>query len=291
MKAELAGLRIALRAELFKVVRRRMTYICCATIVILVALVFVGLWLRLRDGPGNSPEEVAVWFVIRISVSFEHSTPYGLSVTRFFATLIAVAFTGTIVGNEYDWRTVSAVVARGVRRRHFLGAKLIVAVAFTTIIVVLGLATAAAASAWLTALYGLSWGDADAARLTDVLFGLARTTFVILPFVFLGALFGLVWKSGGQAVGGSLGVFFSEQIFHSLLTLASGWPTLIPKAFFTANIDAVMRANGMFADGGGPFVLESGGPSVWRGVLILLAWSAGFIAFAFWRFARRDIQE
>ncbi|MFN0149010.1 MAG: ABC transporter permease [Dehalococcoidia bacterium] len=291
MTVELGRLADALRAELFKVVRRRMTYICLAAVAILAGLVFLGLWLRLREGPGDRPEEVVTWIVFRSAVSFTNAVPYGLSVTRFFATLIAVVFAGTIMGNEFDWRTVSVVAGRGVRRWHFIFAKAAVSVGFTFMVLLIGLAACVAASAWLTQVYGLSWGDADAARLGSLLAGLARTSFVILPFVFLAMLFGLLWKSGGQAVGATLGVFFSEQIFNGLLGLASGWPREIPKALFSVNIDAVMRGNGLFANGGGPFVLESGGPPAWQGALVLLAWGSAFAALTFWRFQRRDIHE
>jgi ABC-type transport system involved in multi-copper enzyme maturation permease subunit len=292
MSEELRRLWAALRAETFKVARRRMTYICIVAIIALVGLTFLGIWLRLRDGPGHRPDHISTWLAVRSGVSFQNVIPYGLSVTRFFATLIAVVFAGTIMGNEFDWRTVSVVVGRGVRRWHFLFAKAVVSIVFTFLVVTIGLLASAAISAWLTNVYGLQWGDADVARLSDLVTGVARTGFVVLPFVFLAMLFGLLWKSGGQAVGAALGVLFSEQIFIGLLGLAEGWPRNIPKAMFSTNIDAVMRANGVFSrGGGGPFILGEGGPPEWRAFLILLAWGVAFAAIAFWRFQRRDIQE
>lgn len=271
--------------------RRRMTYICLAAIVVLVALVFLGLWLRLKDGPGLRFNQVVTWRAIRAGVSFENVVPYGLGVTRFFATLISVVFAGTMMGNEYDWRTVGLVVSRGVRRWHFLVAKATICVGFTLLVVVVGLGASAVLSAIMTSGYDLSWGSFGGGWWLDLVASVARTTFVILPFVFLAVLFGLLWKSGGQAVGASLGVFFSEQVFNGLLGLAEGWPREIPKALFSVNIDAVMRANGIFANGGAPFILSPGGPPTWRAALILGGWTAFFVAVLFWRFQRRDIQE
>jgi ABC-2 type transport system permease protein len=290
-RREAAWLFAAVRAETYKVLRRRMTYITLASLVVLVGLVYVGLWLRLRDGPGTRPDSIAVFYAIRYAVSFANAIPYGLSVERFFATIVAVVFAGTMMGNEYDWRTASVVVSRGVRRWHFLFAKAVVAVGFTAVAVLAGLLAAFAGQAWLTSLYGLPWGDIDAGWAWDAVAGVSRTTFVILPFVFLALLFGNLLKSGGQAVGAALGVFFSEQIFNSLLSIATGWPRDIPKAFFSENIDAVMRENGLSGLGAGPFLIDAGGPSAGRAAVVLFAWGTAFGLMLFWRFQRRDIQE
>ncbi|MFN0094605.1 MAG: ABC transporter permease subunit [Dehalococcoidia bacterium] len=287
----IGGLRTALRAEVFKTVRRRMTWICLAMIVVLVGLVYLGLWLRLREGAGGRPDEALVWVAVRAGVSFRNAVPYGLAVERFFATIICVVFAGTVMGNEYDWRTVGVAVSRGVRRWHFLAAKLAVVTGFTVAVAVTGLLAAMAASVILTLSYDLRWGTVDLAWGWGLVAGLARTVFVILPFVFLAVLVGNVWRSAGQAVGASLGLFFSEQIFIGLLSLTDGWPRAITKGLFSENIDAVMRANGIFASGGGPFIIEGGGPPLWRATAFLAAWMALFLAATFVRFNRRDIQD
>lgn len=281
----------AIRAELFKVVRRRMTYICIAAVVVLTGLIYFGLWLRLREWPGETLEERLFYLAAKLAVSFGQVVPYGLSTSRFFATLAGVAFAGTMMGNEYDWRTVGLVTGRGVRRWHYLAAKVVVCGGFTYVLLLAGLGAAAVGSAILTSGYDLSWGSADGERLWDLVAGVTRTGFVVLPFVFVALLFGLLLRSGGQAVGAALGLVFSEQIFIGLLSLASGWPADIPNALFSVNIDAIIRLNGVFTATEGPFFPTGTGPPVWRAVLVLVAWMAGVLALLFGRFARRDIQE
>jgi ABC-type transport system involved in multi-copper enzyme maturation permease subunit len=290
-RRERDALAAAFRAEVFKTLRRRMTWISLGVIVVLVGLVYFGLWLRLREGPGSTPEEVLTYAAIRLGVSFENVIPYGFAVERLFATIIAIVFAGTMMGNEYDWRTVNVAVSRGVRRWHFLAAKVAVSVVFSVAVAVGGFVTALAASAILTAHFGLDWGGASAGGAWSAIASLARTVFVMLPYVVLALLVGNLWRSGGQAVGASLGVLVGEQVIIGLLSLTDGWPRAIAAALFSENVQAVLLANGNFTAGGGPFIAAAGGPPLWRATLILALWLSGLAGFMFWRFQRRDLQD
>jgi ABC-type transport system involved in multi-copper enzyme maturation permease subunit len=293
LRAELPGLTDALRAETFKVVRRRMTYILLTVLVGLIVLFYIILWLRIKFGPEPGPQGLAEWVALRSAMSFANVVPYGLALERFFVTLMAVIFAGTMVGNEFDWRTVGVVTARGVRRWHFLLAKVLTALAFTAIAVVLGFLAALACSAWFTHLYDLPWGTFSVERILDMGVSMLRTAYVVCPFVFIAILFATVWRSAGQAVGAGLGMYFIEGIFTGLLSNVSGFLGRIPEALLNVNGDAVLRANGVVDRGGsgGPFFIPPDGPDPWRGGLVLLAWMALFLGLAFWRFNRRDIQE
>lgn len=286
----------ALRAELYKVYRRRMTYILLGSAAALVLVFYIVLWLRVREGPRHTDLRSYVdWLALRDGLSFKNVVPYAFALERFFATLVCVIFAGTIMGNEYDWRTVGVVTSRGVKRWHFLLAKLIVAVAFTVLVVAVCFLVAVFASLWFTHLYHLSYGSFTLVRLGDAFASVGRTSFVILPFVMMALLFATQWRSAGQAVGAALGFYFIEGIFTSLLGSAQGFLSHIPDALFNVNGDAIMRANGVISsgsDGGsGPFGIPTGGPPEWRALLVLCTWLAVLGAAAFWRFQQRDIQE
>jgi ABC-type transport system involved in multi-copper enzyme maturation permease subunit len=285
----------ALRAEFYKVVNRRMTYILLGAATSLVLLFYVVLWLRVREGPQHDDiRSYTNWLVLRDGLSFRNVVPYGFALERFFATLVCVIFTGTMMGNEYDWRTVGVVTSRGVRRWQFLLAKLVIGIGFTFVTVTLCFLVALAASAWFTNLYHLTYGSGAFSRYLDIIASLGRTGFVILPFIVMSLLFATQWRSAGQAVGAALGFYFIEGIFTSLLNNATGFLAHVPDALFNVNGDAIMRGNGLLStsgDGGGPFGIPGGGPPGWRAVIILSAWLVVLGMAAFWRFQQRDIQE
>jgi ABC-type transport system involved in multi-copper enzyme maturation permease subunit len=282
----------AIDAELFKVLRRRMTYILLLAVGLLVLISYVLLWWGIRAGPGHRRNALADWVALKSTMSFVRVTPYGLSLERFFATIACVIFAGSLMGNEFDWRTVGLFSAKGVRRWHFIVAKAVVSALFTVAVVLVGFLVAMAASAWFSHLYSLPYGTLDLARLGTAVASLTRTAFVIVPLVLLALLFGTLLRSAGQAVGATLGVYLLEGIFIVILDRTQGWTSHIPEALLNFNGDSVMRANGAFSsEGASPFIFGSGDAPVWRAALILFLWAAGVVVFALWRFQRRDIQE
>lgn len=287
-------MRDALAAEWFKTTHRRMTYILLGALCALMVLFYVILWLRIREGPDPKELDSTLrYLALKEGMSFRNVVPYGLQLERFFVTLLSVIFAATMMGNEYDWRTVGAVLSRGVRRRDFLAAKLIIALAFAVVCVVTAFVVAMIMSAYFSNLYGLPYGDFTLGRIVGVFESLGRTVFVVVPFVLLALLFSTIWRSAGQAVGFALGFFFLEGIFTGLLDNARGLLTHIPDAMLNINAIGVMQANGSYPgaeDRGGPFA-GNAGPEPWIGALILTAWMSVFVAATFWRFLKRDVGE
>lgn len=285
----------ALRAEVFKTTHRRMSYILLGAVVALVGLYYVLLWLQIQAGPGHRRRSLVHWLALKDGMSFSHAVPYALELERFFVTLICVIFVATMMGNEYDWRTAAQVISRGVRRHHFIAAKVVVGFAFTVVAVMVGFGVALALSAWFSHVYALPFGPMDLEQAAGAAAGLGRTIYVVLPFVAMSLVFATFSRSAGQAVGFSVGFFFLESIFTGVLTDAEGLLSHVPAALFNTNIFAIMQANGAVPAGSltGPFSLTAGSSTVpiWRGTLILFLWSATLFAAAFWRFGRRDLRE
>ncbi|MGH2633241.1 MAG: ABC transporter permease subunit, partial [Tepidiformaceae bacterium] len=276
------------------VAHRRMTYILLGALVGLMLLFYGILWLRIRQGPDReTARAIASWLSLESTMSFQNVVPYGLGLERFFATLVCVIFAGTMMGNEYDWRTVGLVVGRGVRRWHFIFAKLVISLLFVAVAVLIGFVAALIASVWFSHLYGLPYGTIDAKRLLHMVYGLARLAFVISPSVLLALLFAVTWRSAGQAVGAALGIYFTEGIFTNLLTNARGWLSHIPEGLVNFNGDAVMRANGRVGNAGdsGAFIFGSGDAPLLRATLVICIWVVVALALFFWQFQRRDVQE
>lgn len=274
-----------------------MTYILLGTLAALISVYYLLLWLRIQQGPGNRRRSIAHWLALKHGMSFETAVPYALQLERFFVTLICVIFVAAMLSNEYDWRTAALAMSRGVRRYHFIASKAIVAVLFTVTAVLVGFSVGLAFSAWFSHVYHLSYGALDVARLGDAFASLARTTFVVLPFVAMALFFSTVWRSTPQAAGFALGFFFLESLFTGVLDTATGFLSHVPEALVNANALSVMGANGLVPDNSltGPFGLVAGGGGsvvpVWRAAGVLMLWILVFGGVAFWRFRRRDLGD
>jgi hypothetical protein len=69
----------AIRAELFKVVRRRMTYILLLSLAALVLLFYVLLWYRIYEGPRRPRgHALSEWLELKQTMAFASVVPYGL---------------------------------------------------------------------------------------------------------------------------------------------------------------------------------------------------------------------
>ena len=287
----------ALRAEVFKTTHRRMSYILLGAVAALVGLYYVLLWLQIEAGPGHRRRSLVHWLALKDGMSFSNSVPYALELERFFVTLVCVVFVATMMGNEYDWRTAGQAVSRGVKRHHFIAAKPAVGVVFTVIAVLVGFAVALGLSAWFSHVYALPFGQMDVDRGLGAAAGLARTIYVVLPFVAMSLFVAALSRSAGQAVGFSVGFFFLESIFTGVLSDAQGLLSHVPAVLVNANIFAVMQSNGAVPAGSlsGPFgvlglTVGSSAVPIWRGALVLFLWTALLSGVALWRFVRRDLR-
>ncbi len=292
LRVETGRLWRAVDAELFKVIHRRMTYVLLIAVGVLVLASYVLVWWGVRAGPGHRRNAFADWLALKSTMSFLRVTPYGLSLERFFATIAAVIFAGSLMGNEFDWRTVGIFSARGVRRWHFVMAKAIVSIVFTIVVVCAGYLVALASSAWCTHLYGLPYGSFDLARLWNSIASVARTAFVIVPLVLFALTAATLLRSAGQAVGATLGIYLLEGVFTAIFDRTQGWISHAPDLFLNFNGDSIMRANGTFSsEGAGPFLFGSGDAPLWRAALLLLVWGSCLMLLVLWTFQRRDIQD
>lgn len=283
----------ALAAELFKLKKRRMTYILLATLVLLVALFYFLLWLRAQQGPAPRFRGRTEYLALLDSMAFANVEAYGLQLVRLFGTLVAVIFAAMVAGNEYAWGTVSLVISRGTPRLPFIAAKMVVSVAYVLVVVTIGLLAAALASMLLSHLYDLPFGAIGTDRFRLALLAEGRTVLSMLPFVFLAIVVATVGRSAGLAVGFALGVFFLEGIFTRVFTNTTGWISYIPQVLPNAHINVLMLQNGPQASAALGFLGASDalapGASAMRSAAILCLYATTFAVVAAWQVRRKDL--
>lgn len=264
-----------------------MTRALLAILVVAVVALYLVLWSVLRaQGTALPPEQVAE---LRDQIRPATVRSAGLSLVHEVGTVLAVILAASLIATEFGWGTVRAVLPRAPGRAPFIAAKLLVLALFAAALVVVGYLTALAASLLLARLEHLDTA-LGAAAVPRTLAALARTWFVMLPYLALAFLLALWFRSTAPGIGVGLGVLFLESLVTSLLRLQGGALGHVPEVLLALNVRAVLTANAA----GLPTTTSATGattdlPNVWQAAAVLAAYTAAFVALSFWRFLRRDI--
>ena len=272
-----------LRAELFKLSRRTMPRILLLILVLGVLALYLVLWLATQaETAGADAQSVED---LRDSLRVEEVRDSGLDLVRTLATILLVILGVTTITNEYSWGTIRTLLPRAGSRPAFLTAKLLLLLFAVVIAVVLGYAAALTASVVVSSAEGLGT-DLGAGFLPHTLAALARTAFVMLPYVMLGFLVALWTRSTAAGIGIGLSVLFLEGLGVQVLNALGGRFARVPEVLLSENVAAVMRANRV---AGGSLAEDTDLPSAWRGAVVLTAYIVAYVALAYRRFLTRDI--
>ncbi len=272
-----------LASELFRLARRPMTRALLAILVVAVATLYLVLWSVLRaQGTELQPQQVAE---LRDQIRPATVRSAGLSLVHQVGTVLAVILAASLIASEFGWGTIRTLLPRSPGRAPFITAKLLVLALFAAALVLVGYLTALAASLLLARLEHLDTA-LGAAALPRTLAALVRTLLVMLPYTALAFLAALWFRSTAPGIGIGLAVLFLESLVTGLLRLQGGTLGRVPEALLAVNVQAVLAANaaGLPTTSATPNL-----PDAWRAAAVLAAYTAAFVALAYWRFLRRDI--
>jgi ABC-2 type transport system permease protein len=280
----MAGL---LASELFRLARRPMTRALLAILVVAVAALYLVLWSVLRaQGTALQPQQVAE---LRDQIRPATVRSAGLSLVYQVGTVLAVILAASLIASEFGWGTIRTLLPRAPGRAPFIAAKLLVLALFVAALVLVGYLTALAASLLLARLEHLDM-TLGGAVLPRTLAALARTWFVMLPYLALAFLLALWFRSTAPGIGIGLAVLFLESLVTGLLRLQGGVLGRVPEALLAVNVQAVLAAN---ATGLSATMTTTSAtttlPDAWRAAAVLAVYTVAFVALALWRFLRRDI--
>ena len=200
-----------LRVSLLKLRRRPATWIVFGILAGLVALVFVSLGATAGTMGSSMGDELQVRVLLRFPTAY--TVVAGFVVT--FGGLLAVAYGAAIIGADWAWGTIRAIVARGESRVRytlvtFLAISLVLAVGVTFAFVVGALAAVAAAA--MAGLDGSGAGDpATLASLPELL---ARTWLGVTQAAAVGFAIAMLFKSQLAGIGAGLAFYFAEQFLQ-----------------------------------------------------------------------------
>jgi ABC-2 type transport system permease protein len=207
----------------------------------------------------------------------------------FFGGVLALMLGVLTAGSEYGWGTLKTLFTQGPGRLHVFAAKLIAVAATLAVFVLVAFALGAVSSWAIAAAEGadVTWPSAWL-----LVRGLAAGWLIFAAWGALGMLLAVLTRGTALATGiGILYAFVIEGLFSALANEVSVLDRLV-EFFVRANGYSLVTVLGVSPDDlgdqgpgsfSGPFV--AGG----QATLVLLAYTAAFVAVAAWLLRRRDV--
>lgn len=257
-----------LQSELFRLRKRPQTWLLLFIGFLLTALVYGGFVVGALLTSGSDQNE------FQQVLTFAELPDFGLGIgLGFFGSVLIIIVAAGMMGNEYSWNTLRPLVARARSRASLMTAKLLTLLIYSVLFSVALAALIAGLALISSMIVGI-----DAAFSMDALRESAEFTmqvvFVNLPYLAFAFLLATVARSNAAGIAGALGLSFIEEPILQLLGLASDIFETIRSYGIIYNVNAIIG----FEDG-----------DTARAAIILLVYTAIFIAMSYVVFLRRDV--
>jgi ABC-2 type transport system permease protein len=287
-----------IRAEIFKLRKRSMTYILLAILVGFIVLILsISQATVLNsttavtiDNNGVSSTEVIP--VAAADVHFlEDIITSVMSILGSIGMILAVVLVANGMGSEYSWNTIRPYLLCSESRLKMFTAKLITAGIFIITGMIIGVLTAVLLGVLFTAIRGFSW-DMSFVTLSYTghqLLTFARTLYVMLPYILLAFLFTVLGRSTAAGIGFGIGASVLESIITGLLLMAHGWLAKIPHYLLSTNIQAINALSQSSLKLTMGTNINTQIPSAPHAFIVLAVYCVVFIAVSFTLFQKRDV--
>lgn len=281
----------AFQIELTKIYRRTMTWVLVGVLALLMAGLYVALYIILQSSlsdPSASPDTIESLRAI-LSWPQAFSTLLGFVSGSALGGLVLVVLTGATMAQEYSWRTAHLWLSRGLPRSTFLMGKYTALVMVALLVVLTPLLVGTPLTAWFThQLTGsLSLAGLNVAQLA---LSILRTAYTLLPYIALTFLVAVLTRSTAAAIAvGLVYTLLVENILLQLPSLAGGiWAEMA--AYMPGSLtQALMQANqGMLrVDLQGS--AEAGLTDGWTAAIGITLYTAAFLGLALLAFRRQNL--
>jgi ABC-2 type transport system permease protein len=267
-----------LRSELFRLRRRWMATVLLLVVVLGVAAVYIILWLVYAN---SSSRQEQIDLARDLGVG---SVPdIGMDIVNFLASIVAVILAASIIGTEFGWGTIRALLPRARSRASLIAAKLVTLALFDLLIVVAGFVTAWVLSSAVANIEDLDtglgsgfWGDA--------IQSIGINLFVLLPYSALAFFVAVLTRSNAAGIAIGLAILLAEGIVVAILGALSDSLEWIGDLLFANNMTAILNENNLGGRDPGSDLPDTG-----QAIAVLGVWIVLLVAGSFWVFRRRDV--
>ena len=274
-----------IRAELFKLRKRKMTWILLVVLAAFFCLMFFATYGITSSPPDRIHGEAVD--AIRASLQFPDAFDRIFSTAGTIGTLLLIILVASSIGNEYGWGSVKQVLIRRGIRYHYVLAKLvsfiIIAIIGLLISVIIGFVLALITS---NLLGSINWDFMTASYVGRLFQKFGWTLFSLIPYILMAAFFAFLGRSALGGIGGGLGFYFIESIVVGIFNQADGWLAEIPDYLISPNVDALLPSTQMAM---GPFASSGTLTSTLHASVTLAIYCVVFLIISLYMFKKRDI--
>jgi ABC-type transport system involved in multi-copper enzyme maturation permease subunit len=204
-----------LRVSLLKLVRRPATYVVFGILAAILVLFFLALGFSVGQTE-QMGEELQIQILLRFPTAYTMVVGFILG----FGGLLAAAYAAAVIGADWAWGTIRAIIARGESRVRYtlitFAAVAIVLLAGVIVSFLIGVGAAAAAAT----IGGVSTdGATDPDTLATLPGLLARTWLGVVQAGAIGFAIAMLFKSQLAGIGAALALYFAETFLALVPTL------------------------------------------------------------------------
>ena len=274
-----------IRAELFKLRKRKMTWILLIVLAAFFCIVVFATYGITTSPPDNMPQGSVD--AMRAALQFPDATDMIFSTSKQIGTLLLIILVASGIGSEYGWGSVRQVLTRRGVRYQYVMAKLVTFIIAALVGLVISLIIGFVLVLITSNLIGsINWDFITASYVGGFFRMFGWTLFSLLPYILLAFFFAFLGRSALAGIGGGLGFYFVEAIAVAILTNAGGSLSKIPHYLIGPNADALMPSIEMR---GGPFSSSGAAPSTLWATVTLIIYSVALLGLSLWLFKKRDI--
>lgn len=256
-----------LNSEIFRTVKRPVTWTMLAILTVIITAFYTIIYFTVSDP--------AVSEALRPDATRNNGFAIGLQIS----IILVIVLAAQLMGSEYGWGTIRAMVSRASGRIPFILAKLVVLGGYA----ILTLVVTAAASVGLAFLFGslanndtsMSGGD-----WMNVIEAIGRGMLSLGVYAIIALVITILSRSTAAGIAGALALVFLEPAIWALLGAASDTFDRVSEYFISYNVSALSSIGSEN---------ETAAFDATRGTIILAAWLVGLLAIALLIFRRRDI--
>ena len=274
-----------IRAELFKLRKRKMTWIMIIVLAAFFCLIFFAIYGITSNPPARMPHEGLE--TMRNLITFPDAFTMIFSMAQNIGAILLTIIVASSVGNEYGWGTIrQTLIRKGIRYQYVLS-KLVAFIVYALIGIVIafiiGFCLALLTTQWING--ALNWDFMTVSYIGELFTMYGWTFYGLFVYILLAMLFSIVGRSAIVGIGATLGYYFVESIAISIFNQSGGWLSEIPNYLIGHNISAILPATMMQ----GPFASSGALPSTLYASITLAIYCVVFLGLSLYLFKRRDV--